>query len=116
MSRLEEKTAVLMAERLKELAAHFAKPTTPAAFNKKQYANTTVTLYLAFAGRGQHGDCRYTKPIYDARNGRERNDGKGVFVIPQNMKPRYGAEYGKSGWFELPLWAAINHGFVRVPA
>lgn len=115
MSTIEDKNAVLMSERLKELAAHFAKPepNVKTKFDKRQHANTTIRLFLSVDGKGKFGDVRYTRPSFDARTNRNRYDGKSVFVAKAHLKPIGHAQYGESGTFEMPLSAALTYGLIR---
>jgi len=119
MSRHDDKSAVLMNERLKELAAYFEKNADGSRkdhavpFNKREFHNTTIRMFLTPDGKGKHGDMRYTRPTIDQRTGKERYDGKGVFVARAHLNGVNGATYGEAGTFEMPLSAALIYGLIR---
>jgi hypothetical protein len=107
--------AVLMSERLQALVEFYAKPDPAkrAYYPKKEFSNTTVQLFLVVDGKGKRGDRRYIKPTICPRTGREKYDGKGVFVAAAHLKGVNGAEYGEDGTFEMPLSVAIGLGYIR---
>jgi len=96
---------VNMAAKLQQLVAHFAKPTTKAVYPTKEFSNTTITLFLVNAGKGKHGDVRYSRS-------HNKRGGKGVFVAKPHLKLIRNCADG-GGMYEMPLSAALTYGLIR---
>lgn len=114
----DHKTVSDLAElksKLLDLAAHFAKPdpNVRAYYPQKEFSNCTVRVFLTLDGKGKRGDFRYVKPTVCPRTGRDKYDGKGVFVASAHLKGVNGAQYGENGTFEMPLSVAVGLGFIR---